>query len=134
MSHTKRGSKGPGYEYWSRRPAKGCINPGKQNKIITHRLERAAAKRLTRRHEMGWCGGASIAESVWELVRKHIPKNKREKIAGEIVDIFESEDADTMYEAAQLMEDAGRDYEEDDEDEGEDEDDDDEDDEFSDRY
>jgi len=45
MSRTKKGVKGPGYEYWSRRPSKGCVGPGKQNKTITHRLERAAAKR-----------------------------------------------------------------------------------------
>ena len=45
MSRTKKGTKGPGYEYWSRRPAKGCVDPGKSNKTITHRLERAAAKR-----------------------------------------------------------------------------------------
>ena len=45
MSRTKKGAKGPGYEYWSRRPAKGCVDPGKRNKTVTHRLERAAAKR-----------------------------------------------------------------------------------------
>ena len=27
MSRTKKGAKGPGYEYWSRRPAKGCVRP-----------------------------------------------------------------------------------------------------------
>ena len=45
MSRTNNGAKGAGYEYWSRRPAKGCVDPGKRNKTITHRLERAAAKR-----------------------------------------------------------------------------------------
>jgi len=45
MSRTKKGSKGPTYEYWSRRPSKGCISPGKDNKKITHRLERVRAKR-----------------------------------------------------------------------------------------
>jgi hypothetical protein len=45
MSRTKKGAKGPGYEHWSRRPAKGCVEPGKKNKTITHRLERVAAKR-----------------------------------------------------------------------------------------
>ena len=45
MSRTKKGSKGPCYEYWSRRPAKGATDPGKASKTITHRLERAAAKR-----------------------------------------------------------------------------------------
>jgi len=45
MSRTKKGAKGPGYEYWSRRPTKGCVDSGKENKAVTHRLERAAAKR-----------------------------------------------------------------------------------------
>lgn len=36
---------GPGREYWSRSRAKGCVEPGKKNKTITHRLERAVAKR-----------------------------------------------------------------------------------------
>jgi hypothetical protein len=46
MSRTKKGSKGPGYEYWSRRPAKMLFPaPGKEAKTITHRQERAAAKR-----------------------------------------------------------------------------------------
>lgn len=45
MSRTTKGAKGPGYEYWSRRPSKGCVEPGKKNKVITHRLERAAAER-----------------------------------------------------------------------------------------
>jgi hypothetical protein len=44
MSRTKKGAKGFGYEYWSRRPTKGCVEPSKKNKTITHRLERAAAK------------------------------------------------------------------------------------------
>ena len=47
MSRTKKGAKGPGYEYWSRRPSRGCIEPGKKNKTIAHRLERATAKRQT---------------------------------------------------------------------------------------
>ena len=46
MSRTKKGSKGPGFEFWGRRPAKMDFPPpGKETKIITHRQERAAAKR-----------------------------------------------------------------------------------------
>lgn len=51
MARTKKGSKGPGHEYWSRRPSKGCTDPGRPNKVITHRLERAAAKRELK-HEL----------------------------------------------------------------------------------
>lgn len=42
MSRTKKGSKGGGYEYWSRRPNKGHSqwHPGKKAKKITHRAER----------------------------------------------------------------------------------------------
>lgn len=46
MARTKKGSKGPGYEYWSRRP--GSCNhgsgPGPYAKQETHRAERREAK------------------------------------------------------------------------------------------
>lgn len=45
MSKTYKIEKPPGYEYWSRRPSKGCITPSKKNKQLTHRLERRAAVR-----------------------------------------------------------------------------------------
>jgi len=51
MSRTKHRTKAPGYEYWSRRPSKGQIEPGKKNKQITHRLERRAAERYILSHE-----------------------------------------------------------------------------------
>lgn len=44
MSRTRKGSKGPGYEYWGRRPTKGR-DPGKTTKKTTHRMERAEGKR-----------------------------------------------------------------------------------------
>lgn len=43
MSRTKKGAKGPGYEYWSKRPMAGH-SPGKKTKKLTHRKERAQAK------------------------------------------------------------------------------------------
>lgn len=46
MSHTVKGKKGPGYEYWSRRPSKMKYpDPGRVTKTITHRQERRIAKR-----------------------------------------------------------------------------------------
>lgn len=47
MARTKKGSKGPGYEYWGRRPYnKGPNqNSGKITKRICHQMERAIAKR-----------------------------------------------------------------------------------------
>lgn len=49
MSRTKKGSKGPGYEYWSARPFNaggGAI--GKKAKKRTHKAERAANKKEQR--------------------------------------------------------------------------------------
>lgn len=49
MSRTKKGSKGVGYEFWSKRPCSnksGCL-PGKFNKKRTHRVERQRAKKGT---------------------------------------------------------------------------------------
>jgi hypothetical protein len=45
MSRTKKGAKGPGYEYWSHRPVKVKFpSPGRETKAVTHRQERAAAR------------------------------------------------------------------------------------------
>lgn len=44
MSRTKRGSKAPGYEFWSRRPANQGAT-GRYAKQRTHRAERAQGKR-----------------------------------------------------------------------------------------
>lgn len=46
MSRTKRGSKPPGYEFWSRRPQCGGVGP--ESKKICHSQERAQAKEATR--------------------------------------------------------------------------------------
>ena len=43
MSRTRRGNKRPGYEYWGRRPCSG-YHPSKENKTITHQIERAQDK------------------------------------------------------------------------------------------
>lgn len=49
MSRTKKGSKGPGYEYWSARPFNkggGLLSPkgGKHTKKRTHKAERQIGK------------------------------------------------------------------------------------------
>lgn len=50
MSHTKRGSKAPGYEYWSKRPnMSGGV--GRWAKTKCHRIERQAGKRLARQEQ-----------------------------------------------------------------------------------
>ncbi len=47
MSRTKKGKKGPGHEYWSKRPLSSNhgASPGRITKDITHGKERAQAKR-----------------------------------------------------------------------------------------
>jgi hypothetical protein len=50
MSRSKKGGKGPGHEYWSKRPFSG-VNPGKENKKITHRIERARSKQKLKKKE-----------------------------------------------------------------------------------
>jgi hypothetical protein len=47
MSRTKKGAKGPGYEYWSKRPMAGQ-SPGKETKKLTHKIERLENKKKTR--------------------------------------------------------------------------------------
>lgn len=44
MSRTKKGSKPPGYEFWSRRPQ--CGGVGSESKRICHRQERMQKKEL----------------------------------------------------------------------------------------
>ena len=50
MSRTTRGSKGPGFEYWTARPFNkhgGLLSPkgGKHHKKRTHKAERQEAKK-----------------------------------------------------------------------------------------
>lgn len=49
---------------------------------------------------MGWASGSSIAESVWNAVKKYIPKPDQKQVAQSMIDIFESEDCDTMQETS----------------------------------
>lgn len=51
MSRTyRKGGKGPGYEYWSRRPGnKNGGSPGKETKKRTHRLERIEDKKIVKK-------------------------------------------------------------------------------------
>lgn len=44
MSRTKRGSKGPGCDYWGRRPKSSGCGYGKIVKTISKRIERARSK------------------------------------------------------------------------------------------
>jgi hypothetical protein len=43
---------------------------------------------------MSWIGGASLANGVWEIVRKRISKSKRQEVAEELFELFESHDCE----------------------------------------
>jgi hypothetical protein len=49
MSRTKKGSKGPGYDFWGKRPKSGDCGFGKLIKTISKRIERARAKAAVRK-------------------------------------------------------------------------------------
>lgn len=53
MSRTyRKGEKGPGYEYWSKRPGtKKAQDPGKYAKKVNHRLERIENKKVIRKEQ-----------------------------------------------------------------------------------
>jgi hypothetical protein len=61
---------------------------------------------------MGWASGSEIAESIWDAVKKSIPKKDQKKVAKKIIEIFENNDCDTIEEAEELYQAAGRKYEE----------------------
>lgn len=46
MSRTQKGSKGPGYDYWGRRPLSGDCGYGPAVKRVTHRIERRQASEV----------------------------------------------------------------------------------------
>lgn len=51
MSKTKKGSKGPGYEYWGRRTwgkGKWLSDPGRYAKVQTARKERRISKQIVK--------------------------------------------------------------------------------------
>ena len=54
---------------------------------------------------MGWSGGTGLAEDVWDLVRKYIPEEERQKIAKKIYDMFCDMDADGWEGTEQLWKD-----------------------------
>lgn len=52
MSRTKKGSKGGGYEYWSKRPGP-AYPPGKWAKTVAHKIERQQNKKLRKDEDDG---------------------------------------------------------------------------------
>lgn len=55
---------------------------------------------------MGWGSGGEFAANIWDVVRPHIPIQKRKEVSGKIIDLFERMDCDTLQEAEELMNDA----------------------------
>lgn len=57
---------------------------------------------------MGWASGSYLAQDLYATIRKHIPKDKREKVANAFIDAFEQHDADDWEQGDKLWEDSGR--------------------------
>lgn len=55
---------------------------------------------------MGQCFGNYIAEDVWDSVRKFVPRDKREKLALKIINIFNEHDADNWENNMHIVRDA----------------------------
>ena len=49
---------------------------------------------------MGWASGSCVAEEVWEVIKKYIPKSKQKAVAANLIEVFESHDCDTMSETS----------------------------------
>ena len=48
---------------------------------------------------MGWASGSELADEVWNIFEKFMPNEKvAKKTAQKLVDAFEDQDCDTMYE------------------------------------
>lgn len=65
MSRTRRGSKAPGHEYWSRRPGSQST-PGPESKRRTHRSERMQAKQVVAQ-ELDATLDTSLEDDDWYL-------------------------------------------------------------------
>lgn len=50
---------------------------------------------------MGWASGSRLLDEVAEIVMKHVPAEFRADVAEQLIDTFESEDCDTVYECDQ---------------------------------
>lgn len=68
MSRSKKGSKGPGHEYWSKRPGSMAV-PGEFSKNRTHRLERLEARKAAK--DKSWVEYCPICDGEFEDVNDH---------------------------------------------------------------
>ena len=57
---------------------------------------------------MGWSGGTSVAQGIWDAIKEYIPEEDRADVATEIVDILEDQDWDNLHEVEELYELTGR--------------------------
>jgi hypothetical protein len=49
---------------------------------------------------MGWSSGSALMSDVLHATLRHIPTRKHAKVVGELIDAFESLDADTLDECS----------------------------------
>jgi hypothetical protein len=47
---------------------------------------------------VGWSSGSALFAEVWDIVKTHIPENKRIKVCEYLIDEFEKYDCDTIGE------------------------------------
>ena len=53
---------------------------------------------------MGWCSATEYVDGVWELVKDHLPADKKAEIGKAIVEIFEAGDWDCQNESDMVNE------------------------------
>jgi hypothetical protein len=56
---------------------------------------------------MGWASGSYLCDDVWTLVKRYIPEDKRKRLAGKLIDIFDDHDADD-WEGTKVWAESGR--------------------------
>lgn len=55
---------------------------------------------------MGWAGGSTVGDQVWNNIRGFIPEGNRKEAARIVIDALEDQDCDTIYECELLVIDA----------------------------
>ena len=59
---------------------------------------------------MGWCSGTDMAIELWDDIKEHVVKDKKQEVAKKIYDKFCDHDADAWDGTSDLEKDAGIEY------------------------
>lgn len=57
---------------------------------------------------MGWGRGSEVADEVWSIVKPYIAPSEQRFVAKELIALFEAHDCDTLQDAEELWDDAGK--------------------------